>query len=264
MGLVTLICPNCNGKLELDDNNKNWFCQYCGSKVALEEKKIEINGNVTLDSAASAKNLIERGYLFIDDSDFESANNYFEKALDLDAKAWRAYVGKLLCLLELKSIDDLRNSKPLLTEYEDFNKAIRFSPESDKEYFETIRIEVEERHNKETEEILKKQKGIRTEIEKNNEDSAELIRKNKLYKFECAGAWILTAVALVVWGILMNKAMWLIVIFIVFFLGAIVVTVITAIKRTKNNKKNKNNMKELEKLNELERELIRQRKQYNR
>lgn len=262
MGLITLSCPNCNGELKLEDNKNQWFCQYCGSKVVLEEQKIEIKGNVTLDSVSAAKNLIDRGYLFVEDGDFRNAYRYFEKALDLDAKAWKAYIGKLLCDVEVKSIEELKKNKILLTDYENFNKAVRFAPEKEKEYLESIRAEVEERNNKETGEILSEQKKLRKKIEDLNKSIDEIKKQSNINKLECIGAWIVSLVAFVLLCIFVNTATWIVAIWIVTFLGAIVVTVLMTIKRIKNKKEINNNYLQLNELNKSEKELVEIRKQY--
>lgn len=45
--LVSLRCPHCNGELEVDDQREIFFCQYCGSKLILEEA-IEASSKVKL------------------------------------------------------------------------------------------------------------------------------------------------------------------------------------------------------------------------
>lgn len=59
------------------------------SKKVIDEK-IEKNAVANID------NLLERAFMFLEDNDFEKANEYFEKVLDLDPKCAKAYLGKLM------------------------------------------------------------------------------------------------------------------------------------------------------------------------
>ena len=48
MKLVKLECPNCKAPLEIDQDRLFVFCQYCGTKILLddEEQRININANI--------------------------------------------------------------------------------------------------------------------------------------------------------------------------------------------------------------------------
>lgn len=38
MKLITLKCPECGATLQLDQDRKECFCTYCGSKILLDEE----------------------------------------------------------------------------------------------------------------------------------------------------------------------------------------------------------------------------------
>lgn len=38
MKLITLKCPECGATLQLDQDRKEYFCTYCGSKILLDEE----------------------------------------------------------------------------------------------------------------------------------------------------------------------------------------------------------------------------------
>lgn len=79
--------------------------------------------------------LLKRAYLFLEDGDFKNADAYFEKVLDQNPEEARAYIGKLLVLLKLRKPENLVSSRAPLTEYEPYNKALRFAtPAQKKEY----------------------------------------------------------------------------------------------------------------------------------
>jgi len=86
--------------------------------------------------APSIESLVKRGYLFIEDSDWDKADEYFDKALDIDPEYASAYIGKLCVELRVKNEEALGNYQELrqgkkfdklLGEYGNFQKALRFA-----------------------------------------------------------------------------------------------------------------------------------------
>jgi len=89
--------------------------------------------------APSVESLVKRGCLFLEDSDWNKANEYFDKALDINPEHAPAYVGKLCAELmvrreeSLGDYNELRQGKKfdkLLGEYANFKKALRFADDS--------------------------------------------------------------------------------------------------------------------------------------
>ena len=70
--------------------------------------------------------LLERTFLFLEDGDFESANEYAEKVLDLDPKCARAYLAKLMVDLKSKHKEDLRNCPEPFSNNGNYQKVLRF------------------------------------------------------------------------------------------------------------------------------------------
>ena len=54
---------------------------------------------VTPIANGSTDGLTKRGYLFLEERDFVSADSYFEKALDENPENSKAYIGKVLAAL---------------------------------------------------------------------------------------------------------------------------------------------------------------------
>ena len=81
----------------------------------------------------SEESLLERGFIFIKDGEFSKADEYFERVLDANPKNWRAYLGKLLCSLNLKSPEKLGMSYTPLTGNSLYNKAVEYAPANEKE-----------------------------------------------------------------------------------------------------------------------------------
>ena len=46
--LVKMKCPQCGAPMEIDDQQEQAFCSYCGTKVANLKEKVEITQNVNV------------------------------------------------------------------------------------------------------------------------------------------------------------------------------------------------------------------------
>ena len=83
--------------------------------------------------------LTKRGYFFLEDGDFKSADEYFDKALDENPEDSKAYVGKVLAGLHMKNVAEIDDSFVKLYEDKNFERAIRFSSGADKAQLEDIK-----------------------------------------------------------------------------------------------------------------------------
>lgn len=86
--------------------------------------------------AFSKDNLIERGYLSLEDGEWNKADDLFEQALNLDLHEARAYVGKMLAERKLPSTAALAKSNEPFDNDKNYEKAIRFASD---EYRNEIR-----------------------------------------------------------------------------------------------------------------------------
>ena len=85
--------------------------------------------------AQDAAPLLRRAFIFLEDGEFDDADEYAEKVLDINPECAEAYVVKLLVELKLKKPSDLAGCKAPFANSNNYQKAIRFaSPE----YRETI------------------------------------------------------------------------------------------------------------------------------
>jgi hypothetical protein len=57
--LISLTCPNCGGQLELPDEPRDFYCQYCGTRIRLDDgsTNININQTVTIRDEAELRRL---------------------------------------------------------------------------------------------------------------------------------------------------------------------------------------------------------------
>lgn len=88
---------------------------------------------------ASTGALTKRGYFFLEDEDFRSADEYFEKALDENPEDSKAYVGKVLAGLHMKDVGEIDNRFVKLYGDKNFERAIRFAVEDDKQQLQNIK-----------------------------------------------------------------------------------------------------------------------------
>ncbi len=70
--------------------------------------------------------LIKRAFLFLEDGDWASANDYCEKVLDIDPENAEAYLGKLMVELKVGKKTDLKNCETPFDDSSNYQKAVRF------------------------------------------------------------------------------------------------------------------------------------------
>ncbi len=104
--------------------------------------------------------LLKRAAIFIDDGEWEDAEAYCEKALDIDPECAQAYIYKLMIDLQVKSQDELANCKESFEDNTNFKRVLRFADE-------------------ETAALLK---GYIDIINERNENE----RKDKIYNLACS------------------------------------------------------------------------------
>ena len=78
-------------------------------------------------SGANTAPLLRRVYLFLEDADWESADEYCEKVLDMDPECAEAYLGKMMVELKIRRKDDLSNQKYPFDKNVFYKKALRFA-----------------------------------------------------------------------------------------------------------------------------------------
>ncbi len=142
MAYKAVNCPNCGAAITSIPDRGSFFCQYCGAKIVKDKTFIEVSGNVTVAGMASVASLLERGYLFLEDNDYEHADEYFERVLDADPECSKAYIGKLLVQKRCRNTNEfIRSYYYQIDRLELFQKALRFA--NDDEYDELMALKSE-------------------------------------------------------------------------------------------------------------------------
>jgi len=95
-------------------------------KLAAEPQKGDVRKPDAVSAAPGAAPLLRRAFLFLEDGDFASADEYCEKVLDLEPENAQAYLGKLLSRLELRKKEELSGCWEPFDEEPEYQKIVRF------------------------------------------------------------------------------------------------------------------------------------------
>ena len=116
-------------------------------------------------TAANKENLIKRAYMFLEDGEYDTADTYFDKILDIDIEDSRAYIGKLLASCKLKSEDEIPNLPQTVTDDKNFIKALRFATPEQKARYEALNGAIVERIESEKKRIAEEHQRFTAERE---------------------------------------------------------------------------------------------------
>ena len=98
-------------------------------------------------SAPGLTSLYERGTMYLEDQNWESADSYFEKTLDIDPKFAPAYIGKMCVELKLTSEALLAQMDGELKDNAYFQKGLRFADDQYKTVLEGYIDTIAQRKN---------------------------------------------------------------------------------------------------------------------
>ena len=94
----------------------------------VQETKI-INNAAGAAGSTNIDPLLKRVFMFLEDGDFKSANEYCERVLDVDPENAQAYLGKLMAELHIKRETDMTNCAQPFDNRNNYQKALRFGDE---------------------------------------------------------------------------------------------------------------------------------------
>ena len=120
--------------LQSQDMGKIGFMQDIihGVKKVLGSDK-QTAPNVTVQAAGPGiASLHKRAVLFLEDNDWDSATEYFDRILDIDPEYAPAYIGKVQVKNKVRREADLARCREPISSDPDFQKAVRFADEKQK------------------------------------------------------------------------------------------------------------------------------------
>lgn len=116
--------------LQAQDMSKLGFMQDLirGIKkiVNTDSEKTTVKETVVMNSG-NASPLLRRAFLFLEDKNWQEADEYCEKVLDLDPENAMAYVGKLMAELQVSKEENLANCEAPFDNSNNYQKAVRFA-----------------------------------------------------------------------------------------------------------------------------------------
>ena len=92
-------------------------------------KTTVVKETVIAGSNANTAPLLKRTFMFLEDGDWNSANEYCEKVLDIDPENPSAYLGKLLSELKVRKQESLKDCVEPFDHSNNYQKAVRFADE---------------------------------------------------------------------------------------------------------------------------------------
>ncbi len=99
------------------------IAQADAPKATVVKETVIAGGN------ANTAPLLKRTFMFLEDGDWNSANEYCEKVLDIDPENASAYLGKLMAELHVKTQDALKDQAEPFVISNNYQKAVRFADE---------------------------------------------------------------------------------------------------------------------------------------
>ena len=120
--------------LQAQDMSKLGFMQDLirGIKKIAEAdtpKTTVVKETVISGGNANTAPLLKRAFMFLEDGDWNSANEYCEKVLDIDPENASAYLGKLLSELRVRKQEALKDQAEPFDHSNNYQKAVRFADE---------------------------------------------------------------------------------------------------------------------------------------
>ena len=79
---------------------------------------------------ANVNSLLQRAFMFLEDGDWKSADQYCEKVLDADPQNGEAYLGKLMAELNVRKREDLCTQKEMFDGKDMYKKIMRYGSET--------------------------------------------------------------------------------------------------------------------------------------
>lgn len=101
--------------------------------------------NVAERSLATVNSLLERAFLFLEDGDWDSADKYCEKVLDIDPKNAYGYLGKMMADYEICHKEELLQVNMSIKDDSNYKKMIKFADASLKKEMENYKVSIEAR-----------------------------------------------------------------------------------------------------------------------
>lgn len=95
-------------------------------KIIPKQQAAPAAAAVSAPTTSNIPALIERTFMFLASSDFDSADSYCERILDIDPKCSKAYLGKLLVEFRCRREEELGTLSVDITESQNYRNAVQY------------------------------------------------------------------------------------------------------------------------------------------
>lgn len=129
-------CKLCGGTMKVSQDAASGVCIICGAKQMLTPDCLDADSDaaqaqavqsVTFDGeTADAEQLLKRGYMALEDGEWQQADKFFEGVLNQNAENAQAYLGKLLAEQNVGTPEDLKNREFPFDDSLHYQKILRF------------------------------------------------------------------------------------------------------------------------------------------
>ena len=158
--------------LQAQDMSKLGFMQDLirgVKKITQKDKKENVVIQVADKGHNDAENMVKRAYIALEDGDFQSANDFAEKALDKDAENAQAYIIQLLVELSLRKEADLEKHNIPLENYKKYIRAYGFAQSEYKDLLS--------KYNKGSFEVYFNETEKKIDITKSSDDLKKILQE---------------------------------------------------------------------------------------
>ena len=115
--------------------------------ASVDEPKAAVKETVVVNSGSSSvEPLLKRAFMFLEDREWEEADKYCEKVLDIDPENAQAYLGKLMAECEARRKEELKNCRESFDDSSNFEKVVRFGDKQLVEELESYSDHIYERN----------------------------------------------------------------------------------------------------------------------
>lgn len=181
MSYITLKCKNCGASMSIDFNAKTVTCLHCGSTFLLselfDEKDVGMIKDFTpedLEKKANFTEAIKKGEVSLYQGEFERAEQYFKKAIEIDEDNYKGYFGVI------KAKTHNFNILPETDDYVEYSKITLNLVDKDDEIHiksELQKLDLLKREKKELQKIEEEKEVEREKQEKKKQKSENFLTK---------------------------------------------------------------------------------------
>lgn len=98
--------------------------------IKVEKAEQAVYTEQVVSNSVNTEPLLRRAFMFLEDGDFRSADEYCEKVLDADPENVNAYLGKLMAETGINKRENLRNAQMPFDKSNNYQKILRFGDDA--------------------------------------------------------------------------------------------------------------------------------------